>query len=213
MNEYLDHIIWACSDLEQGSRGFEALTGIRPRFGGVHASGLTHNALVGLGPRCYLEILAPVGAKREDEDEWCRLARACREPRIMTYCMRSSQPLADLAAVAQRHGWRDAVVADNGRKTPDGVELRWRWLAPKIDAFGLAFPFFIDWLDSPHPAQAPRTANSTQHVQLRKFAVGHADAAGLHGTLRELGSAIETYTAEGIEFRVELYTPRGIVSL
>jgi len=28
--------------------------GVSPRYGGVHASGLTHNALVALGPRCYL---------------------------------------------------------------------------------------------------------------------------------------------------------------
>ena len=42
MNPYLDHIIWACADLEHGSRRFEALTGVHPRYGGVHASGLTH---------------------------------------------------------------------------------------------------------------------------------------------------------------------------
>ena len=28
MNSYLDHIIWACADLERGVRRFEALTGM-----------------------------------------------------------------------------------------------------------------------------------------------------------------------------------------
>ena len=39
VNAFLDHIIWACDDLERGSRRFEALTGVSPRYGGVHASG------------------------------------------------------------------------------------------------------------------------------------------------------------------------------
>ena len=37
MQSYLDHVIWACADLDRGARRFEALTGIRPRYGGVHA--------------------------------------------------------------------------------------------------------------------------------------------------------------------------------
>ena len=151
MNSYLDHIIWACSDLEYGSRRFEALTGVQPRFGGVHASGLTHNALVGLGNRCYLEILAPVGPAGPGDDAWCRLARAAREPRIMTYCLRSARPLSELASTFVALGWKNSVVASNGRTTPEGVRLRWQWLAPTVERFGLAFPFFIDWLDSPHP--------------------------------------------------------------
>ena len=28
MNQYLDHIIWACAELETGTRRFEALTGV-----------------------------------------------------------------------------------------------------------------------------------------------------------------------------------------
>ena len=89
MNPYLDHLIWVCADLEHGARRFEALTGVRPRYGGVHASGMTHNALVGLGSRCYFEILAPVGPAGPADDHWCRLARAAEEPRILTYCLRS----------------------------------------------------------------------------------------------------------------------------
>lgn len=127
MNPYLDHIIWACADLEHGSRRFEALTGVQPRFGGVHASGLTHNALVGLGNRCYLEILAPVGPAGPGDDHWCRLARAAHEPRILTYCLRSAHPLSELASTFGALGWKNAVVASNGRTTPEGVRLRWQW--------------------------------------------------------------------------------------
>jgi Glyoxalase-like domain len=213
MNPYLDHIIWACADLERGSRRFEALTGVRPRYGGVHASGLTHNALVGLGNRCYLEILAPVGPAGPGDDDWCRLARAMDEPRILTYCLRSPRPLSELAPVFEARGWRNAVVLSNGRTTPEGVRLRWQWLAPAAERFGFAFPFFIDWLDSPHPAESLGVAQPESGILLRSFAVGHRDAPELRRVLTEIGSAVETYATEDVEFRVQLQTPMGTVSL
>jgi len=213
MNSYLDHIIWACADLEYGSRRFEVLTGVRPRYGGVHASGLTHNALVGLGSRCYLEILAPVGPAGLNDDNWCRLARAAQEPRIFTYCLRSPRPLSELASTFQAFGWKNAVVASNGRTTPEGVRLRWQWLAPTAERFDFAFPFFIDWLDSPHPAETLGVAPPESGILLRDFAVGHPDATELSRTLRQIGSTVETYAHDDVQFRVQLQTPLGAVSL
>jgi hypothetical protein len=213
MNSYLDHIIWACADLADGSRRFEALTGVQPRFGGVHASGLTHNALVGLGNRCYLEILAPVGPAGPGDDHLCRLARAAREPQILTYCLRSARPLSELAASFGALGWKNAVVASNGRTTADGVRLRWQWLAPTAERFDLAFPFFIDWLDSPHPAESLGAAPSESGILLQSFAVGHPRAGELHRTLADVGSTVDTYAADDVQFRVQLQTPLGAVSL
>jgi hypothetical protein len=210
VSAFLDHIIWACDDLERGTRRFEALTGVSPRYGGVHASGSTHNALVGLGPRCYLEILAPTGQQTPADDAWCRLARSAREPRILTYCMHGPRPLSQLAQIAEAAGAHDALVSNNGRVTPEGVKLSWQWVAPVFDEFGLAFPFFIDWLDSPHPAA---TALDRGDVRLADFAVGHPQAADLLRTLTEIGTPVDTYTATAIEFRVRLHTPRGIVAL
>jgi hypothetical protein len=210
VNAFLDHIIWACDDLERGTRRFEALTGVRARYGGVHASGSTHNALVGLGPQCYLEILAPTGPQTPAEDAWCRLARNAHEPRIMTYCMRSPRPLSQLAQIAEAAGARNALVADNGRVTPEGVRLNWQWVAPVFDEFGPAFPFFIDWLDSTHPATSARGQGE---VRLAEFAVGHPRADALLRTLTEVATPIDTYTAATIEFRVRLDTPRGTIAL
>ena len=213
MQSYFDHVIWACADLERGAHRFEALTGVRPRYGGVHASGLTHNALVGLGGRRYLEVLAPVGPAGRNDDEWCRLARAAHEPRILTYCLRSARPLSALAAIAGSSGWKNAVVASNGRTTPEGVKLRWQWLAPAVERFGLAFPFFIDWLDSPHPTDSLGTSQPESEILLQSFAVGHPDAVELRRTLEEIGSAVDTYAADSVQFRLQLKTPRGTVSL
>jgi hypothetical protein len=174
---------------------------------------LTHNALVGLGGRCYLEILAPVGPARPDDDEWCRLARSAPEPRLLTYCLRSPRPLSELASICTAFGWKNTGVASNGRITPEGVRLRWQWLAPAVERFGLAFPFFIDWLDSPHPAESLDPAQPGSEILLQRFAVGHPDAAELGRTLGEIGSAVDTYTADSVQFRMQLQTPLGITSL
>jgi hypothetical protein len=213
MSSEIDHIIWACADLEQGSRKFEKLTGVRPRFGGVHANGATQNALVALGPHCYFEILAPVAPPTADDDAWVRALHAAREPRVLTYCLRSGSTLQDLAGIAAGLGWHNAAVARNGRTTPAGVSLRWQWLAPIAESFGWTFPFFIDWLDSVHPASALSAQIPDGTVQLQRFAVGHPDASGLAQALGYFGASIPTYTADESRFELVLSTPLGIVSL
>jgi hypothetical protein len=206
---YLDHIIWAAADLAHATQRFESLTGIRPQYGGRHASGLTHNALVALSARCYLEILAPTGDDASHDDEWSRFARAAHEPRLLTYCMRSPLPLHELAPLAAAEGCSLGLVAANGRTTPDGVALSWQWLAPKQQSFGRAFPFFIDWQDSPHPAES----FAASAIRLEHFAVGHPEAASLASLLTHLGSPVDTYVAPDLQFQLHLNTPRGTVTL
>ena len=55
----IDHLVIGVAELDAGVRQFEELTGIRPAFGGEHPDLGTHNALISLGDRTYLELLAP----------------------------------------------------------------------------------------------------------------------------------------------------------
>jgi hypothetical protein len=213
MSEALDHIVWVCDDLERGTRRFESLTGVQPLFGGVHASGLTQNALVGLGGRRYFEILAPATGASDNDDDWTRSARAAREPHVLTYCLRSPLALTDLARAATAQGWQHAGVQSNGRSRPDGVRLRWQWFAPIVEPFGPAFPFFIDWLDSPHPSESALPQEPGRGVTLARFRVGHPQAAALAQALAIMGVSVDTYHSPSTTFRVQLDTPRGPVAL
>src|SRR6266851_6472105 len=160
----LDHSILGCADLDRGIDFVERHTGVRAAFGGVHPGRGTRNALLSLGERHYLEIMAldpaqnvapgaPVPGSRPSQ---IAKLRELKEPRIVGW---AAHP-GDLDQFAAR--LREARIEFEGlragsRQRPDGKVLRWKTLTLKDDHDGL-LPFFIEWsADSLHPsADAPK---------------------------------------------------------
>src|SRR5258708_3050464 len=77
----LDHFILGCDDLDRGIDFVEQRTGVRAAFGGVHPGRGTRNALLSLGARKYLEIMAPDPAQQATP-QIPRL-RELKEPRLV----------------------------------------------------------------------------------------------------------------------------------
>ena len=142
--------MFAVADLDQGIELMRSITGITPEFGGSHPGHGTRNALMSLGDDQYLEVIAPdpdqvlTGTLGEE------LASA--SPFVRTWAVATSN-YEQLVSCLEPSGFGHHVV-DMSRTRPDGVHLAWRILFVTNHPFGLAMPFFIDWLDSPHPAES-----------------------------------------------------------
>ncbi len=120
----LDHIIIAVSDLDQAIAEYQAL-GFNAFYGGKHASGTTHNALVCFSDGSYLELLAPTGEPRTDMDA-ADFSGLLRDGGGMAgYALLSDELDSDAAALRAK-GLDVSDVKIGSRLRPDGVELRWK---------------------------------------------------------------------------------------
>jgi hypothetical protein len=61
--------------------------------------------------------------------------------------------LPAVAEQARALGFRPSEIRDMSRQQPDGIRLDWRLMGLGGHQQGGFVPFFIDWLDCPHPSQ------------------------------------------------------------
>jgi catechol 2,3-dioxygenase-like lactoylglutathione lyase family enzyme len=150
----LDHILLGCNDLERGTAFVEKRTGVRAAFGGVHPGRGTQNALLSLGERRYLEIIAP-DPKQPSVEQFSAITKL-KEPRLIGWAEHRDD-LEQFAAKLRQEGIECEGPRAGSRQRPDGKVLHWKTLTLKNDHGGL-LPFFIEWSkDSVHPsADAPK---------------------------------------------------------
>src|SRR5579859_4444924 len=198
----LDHILLGCSDLEQGIAFVEAKTGVKAAFGGVHPGRGTQNALLSLGERQYLEIIAPdpkqtgtVGSQSSVE----RLKlRELAEPKLVTWAVHPGSA-AELAERLKRA----SVVAEGpmpgSRKRPDGRMLQWKTVNLADDAGGL-LPFFIEWgAESVHPS-----ADAVKGCSIAEFWVESPEAEKLKKKFDAIGIDVRVKAGEKARLRAKI---------
>ncbi len=145
----LDHLLLGCNDLDRGIAYVEQHTGVRAIFGGVHPGRGTRNALLSLGEKHYLEIIAPDPQQAGVPDT--RNLLGLTDPRLVGW---AAHP-GDITQFAAH--LRAANIAFEGplpgsRKRPDGRLLEWQTLNLKDDHSNL-LPFFIEWnSNTVHPS-------------------------------------------------------------
>ncbi|MEJ8570491.1 VOC family protein [Microbaculum marinum] len=202
MSRPVDHIVWAHWDLDEAIARLHALTGIEAKRGGVHPGRGTRNAIIALGPACYLEILAPdpgqtlsgtVGARLLDLDE----------PEIVGV-MLASADLEGAKAAYAAHGVDCTGPFEAERKTSDGDTLHWRLLLPIDPPWGNLSPMLIDWGQTPNPATAAPGGCS-----LVGYEVGHPDGAGLKSLCTQIDAEIEVVASDKPYSRATLDGPAG----
>lgn len=209
MTKSIDHFMYAGRNLEDMCNQFAGLSDIQATPGGSHPTLGTHNRLLGSssGTQTYLEFIAP-DRSMDVHSEMRASLEALSRPQLHRFIMRcTSMDFAPLAAAYRKAGI-DAPVHDLQRLTPEGKTLRWRLMIPAANPYGLLAPFFIDWLDSPHPSEGLDARLSVLDCE-----AGHPQAARLALLWKDLGVDIALYAADAPYMRVLLDTPRGIVAL
>jgi hypothetical protein len=205
MSTGLDHIILGIDDLDRGIAWVDGRTGVRAAFGGVHPGRGTRNALLALGPQCYLEIIAP--DPQQSSPAWFTQIASMQEPRLLTWAVHTT----DLAALAQDAGAAGVLIDgphDGARSRPDGTRLSWK-LFHLRENFGGLLPFFIEWgRDTIHPA-----ADAPGGCSLESFQLQSPDAKELNRACRAWGIDYPVATAQAPRLLARIASPRGNVEL
>jgi hypothetical protein len=205
--EQVDHLVYATPSLDDTIVDVERRLGVRASPGGQHLGRGTRNALIALGPRCYLEIIGPDPDQLPPEQPRWFGIDDLTSARLVTWAAAKSD-LETVVADAARQGIQLGPARSMSRVRPDGVELRWRLTDGRaMLADGLA-PFFIDWGASPHPA-------STAVVGPRLVALHgeHPDPPRVHEILQVLDVVIPVGLGERPSLVAELQSPLGRIEL
>lgn len=217
MPAILDHILLGCRELDEGIAFVEARTGVRAAFGGVHPGRGTQNALLSLGERQYLEIIAPHPRQQPSGGGSPTVNQSAPGLRIQLESLTAPRLVGwaahpgDLTAFAKK--LREAAVAFTGptpgsRKRPDGHLLQWQTLNLENDESGL-LPFFIEWsADSPHPA-----SDAPKGCRVARFELVTPDPGSLEKTLALLSLDLNITKGEKPEIRATFSGPQGAFDL
>lgn len=202
----IDHLLWACSDLDKGIATIEALTGVRAVYGGEHKGRGTRNALLSLGNKQYLELLAPDPAQ-DLEGVLGGSLRELQKDGLLTFCI-EEEGLESLAGKVRKCGLSPDGPNDWSRKTPDGGVLNWRLLMIRGHHFGGLVPFVIDWKECAHPSGA-----SPAGCSLLQLEVETAESDNVEKIYAALGLSISVKPGSDASLSARIMTKNGEVRL
>jgi len=202
----LDHILWAVPDLEAGMAEMEKRIGIAPQVGGRHPGVGTHNALLSMGEKSYLEVIAP-DPTQDRFSSFGTLIKGIDKPRLVTWAART-RDARKLAEQAKQQGLLPGVVLALSRRRPDGTSVSWRTLTIGGHPYGPLVPFFIEWRSDEHPADI-----SPVGCKLIDFSLESPDPQGLGFVLAGLGLELPISEAPKARLKAVLDTPKGRITL
>ena len=207
----LDHLVVAAATLADGIEYFAEIAGVTAQPGGKHVAMGTHNALVRLSERTFLEIIAidPEGTKPSrprwfDLDNIALQAELTEQPRLIHWVARTDDIERAAAACPTPLGTVHAMSRG---------DYRWRITIPDdgtLPAKGIV-PTLIQWDVAAHPADALPASN----VNIAQLAATYPEPATVRAALTALkldDRLTVTYDRQ-IRLAAMLRTPLGLATL
>ena len=202
-----DHLVLGADTLGQGAAYIESSLGVKPQPGGAHAAMGTHNLLLRLGARSYLEIIAiDPDASAPARPRWFGLdaeqtrRRLRAAPRLLTWVVRTH----DIEGAA-----RSCPVPPGAIHRMQRGAYSWRITIPADGAliFDGLLPALIQWNGDAHPAE-----NLEQRgCELEKLEGRHPEAGSFAPALAALGldQMIALEQADQAQLSATIHGPRG----
>jgi hypothetical protein len=204
----VDHLVLACADLAQGAAHVRARLGVDVQPGGRHLLMGTHNALLRLGPRTYLELIAIDPAGSAQRPRWFGLdtasvrTRMAKGPFLLTWVAACSDVAA---AAALDPGFGEVIAASRGA-------FSWRITVPADGSLNRdgVMPTLIQWNGDAHPCDGL----DDRGCALRELALRHPQARRIEALFDGLKLEGPLALREG-EARIaaRIDTPGGVVEL
>lgn len=197
----IDHIIYAHPNLDAGVAEIEDRLGMQAVGGGQHPGRGTHNKVLGLGPRTYLEIIAPDPRQPEPSGSRPYGVEGITRGQLVGWAL-ACDDIEDAVARARSTGFDPGGVVDGQRVTPTGALLRWR-VSGNAHAAGL-IPFLISWGETSHPASdaVPGPVLLSVHLE-------HPEPRSLARPLAAMGADVEVRQASKPALVARIGGPEG----
>ncbi len=182
----IDHLLLGVPELGAGVRWIQDEFSIAADKGGRHLGMGTHNALVGLGGRTYLEVIAPDPEQLVPQAALPHGLGVLSMPGLINWAVRV--PDMDTWAARLHQLGIPTQLKTRDRVNPDGRRLVWRTAAMPAttlvngaDLTGL-IPFAIDWQDTIHPSET-----APEGMVLESLSLCHPQVA----LMQETAAALE----------------------
>jgi len=153
-----DHAIIAVNDLDTALADYRAL-GFNAVYGGEHASGTTHNALIVFKDGSYLELLALTGRTADPTSDATDFSPLLATGEGLVGFALGVDNLDAVAAAMRQRGVDSVGAAQAGkRQRADGVALEWK----TVSVNGSMSPFFIEDVTARN-LRVPDNTTTTTH--------------------------------------------------
>ena len=138
MHIAIDHITICVSKLEPLQEAFAEL-GLTPDYGGPHANGITHMALLGFADGSYLELIAPYQGQAEGSP-WAKLMVGDAGPGAWAV---GTENIQGAVARLRSQGIETVGPVAGSRHRPDGTLIEWETASLGPGSAGSLLPFLI----------------------------------------------------------------------
>ncbi len=174
----LDHLVVTAPNLKTGVQWVRDALGVTPQLGGKHPRMGTHNCLLRLGDRTYLEVISPdPNAPDPGRPRWFALdeMKTDTSARLAAWVART----ADIERAATAAGESLGAVEPMARG-----ELNWLITVPDngLLPLGGVAPILIEWRTPVHPAAGMHDAG----CRLLRLDLFHPEPARVERLLRAI---------------------------